>query len=53
MWREFSLMHELLCRAVLPVLSLVQALAQWTGVRYRLAESPRKRKRKIDKWKEF
>lgn len=53
MWREFSLMHELLCRAVLPALSLVQVLTQWRCVRYRLAEPPRKRKLKIDEWNTF
>lgn len=43
-------MLELLCRAVLPNLSLAQALAQWDCVRYQLAEPPRRRKRKIDAW---
>lgn len=49
-WREFSLMLELVCRAVLPNLSLVQSLAQWDYIRYQLAEPPRRRKRKIEQW---
>jgi hypothetical protein len=38
-------MHELLKRAVLPALSLHDALAQWQTIRNRLAEPPRRRVR--------
>ena len=38
-------MHELLKRALLPVLSLNEALAQWQTIRTRLAEPPRQRVR--------
>ena len=46
-------MLELVCRAVLPNLSLVQSLAQWDYIRYQLAEPPRRRKRKIEQWIAF
>lgn len=36
-------MLELLKRAVLPVLSLVNAIKQWKEIRHRLADTPRKR----------
>lgn len=36
-------MFELLSRAVLPILSLKNALADWSSIAHRLAESPRKR----------
>jgi hypothetical protein len=36
-------MLELLKRAILPVLSLVNAIKQWKEIRNRLADTPRKR----------
>ncbi len=42
-------MFELLSRAVLPILSLKNALADWAGIAHRLAEPPRKRVRQTHK----
>ena len=44
-WRETSLMLALLCRAVTPALSLLDALKRWADISFRLAEPPRKRVR--------
>jgi hypothetical protein len=48
-WRETSLMLALLCRAVSPALSLLDAVKRWAEIALRLAEPPRKRVRQRSK----
>ena len=48
-WRETSLMLALLCRAVTPALSLIDALKRWADISFCLAEPPRKRMRQRTK----
>lgn len=43
LWRETSMMFNLLRRALTPTLSLVDTIEQWSTVKHRLAEPPRRR----------
>ena len=47
-WRETSLMHFLLNRAVNPALKLHECLANWNEVAASLREPPRKRHYQMD-----
>jgi hypothetical protein len=40
-------MLELLCRAINPNLSLVQAMQRWHHIRHALAEPPRRRRLQV------
>lgn len=45
LWRETSFVLELLSRAILPVLSLNDAIKDWSRIAHQLAEPPRRRVR--------
>ena len=47
-WRETSVMHFLLSRAVNPDLKLHECLARWNEIAASLREPPRKRKYQMD-----
>ena len=49
LWRETSFMLELLSRAVLPVLSLNDAIKDWNRIAHKLAELPRQRVRQTER----